>query len=105
MCVAARLTNLDSHRAWQTFLRDRSNHSSPNSAQTEAACAGALGVQLGGGNYYFGEYVDKPTIGDATRPIEREDIARANKLMYVTAALGVGVAACVGLFSKAGKAR
>ena len=105
MCVAARLTNLDSRRAWQTFLRDRSNHTSPNSAQTEAACAGALGVQLGGGNYYFGEYVDKPTIGDATRPIEREDIARANKLMYVTAALGLGVAACVGLFSKAGKAR
>lgn len=105
MCAAARLTNLDPQRAWQTFLRDRDKHTSPNSAQTEAACAGALGVQLGGGNYYFGEYVDKPTIGDAVRPIEAEDITRANKLMYVTAVLGLGAAACVGLFSKAGKAR
>lgn len=100
MCVAARLVNLDSNRAWKTFLRDRNNHTSPNAAQAEAACAGALGVQLGGGNYYFGNYVEKPTIGDAIRPVEAADIGRANKLMYATAALGLGVAACIGLFSK-----
>ncbi|MBQ3328741.1 MAG: cobalamin biosynthesis protein CobD [Eggerthellaceae bacterium] len=105
MCAAARLTSLDPHRAWQTFLRDRNKHSSPNSAQTEAACAGALGVQLGGGNYYFGEYVEKPTIGDATRPVEAEDIVRANKLMYATAILGLGTAAFIGLFTKAGKSQ
>lgn len=103
MCAAARLVDLDPQRAWKTFLRDRHNHTSPNSAQTEAACAGALGVQLGGGNYYFGKYVEKPTIGDATRPVEAADIARANKLMYATAALGLGAAALIGLFSKAGR--
>lgn len=105
MCAAARLAKLDPHRAWGTFLRDRSKHTSPNSAQTEAACAGALGVQLGGGNYYFGEYVEKPTIGDAVRPVQAADIARANKLMYATALLGLGVAACIGLFSKTGSSR
>ena len=97
MCVAAGLAGFDAKRAWNVFLRDRMNHTSPNSAQTEAACAGALGVKLGGGHYYFGEYVDKPTIGDDTRPVEVEDIARANKLMYATAALGAGVACAMAL--------
>ncbi|HAM15478.1 MAG TPA: cobalamin biosynthesis protein CobD, partial [Eggerthellaceae bacterium] len=104
MCAAAGLANLDPRRAWQIFLRDRDNHTSPNAAQTEAACAGALGVQLGGGNFYFGEFVEKPTIGDATRPLEVEDIARANKLMYATAVLGVAASAVVGLLTRASKA-
>ena len=103
LIAAARITGMDAKGAYKIFLRDRHNHTSPNSAQTEAACAGALGVQLGGGNYYFGKYVEKPTIGDATRPVEAADIARANKLMYATAALGLGAAALVGLFSKAGR--
>lgn len=97
MCAAARVVGFDAQRAWNVFKRDRLNHTSPNSAHTEAACAGALGVQLGGGNTYFGEYVDKPTIGDATRPIEAADISRANTLMYVTAVLGLGAAALAGL--------
>lgn len=97
MCGAAKLTGLDARRAWRVFKRDRLNHTSPNSAHTEAACAGALDVQLGGGNYYFGKFVEKPTIGDDVRPIEAEDIPRANKLMYATAALGLGVAAGLGL--------
>ena len=96
MCAAAKLAGLDAKGACKVFLRDRLNHASPNSAHTEAACAGALGVQLGGGNVYFGKYVDKPTIGDATRPIEAADIERANKLMYATAALGLGLAAAIG---------
>ena len=96
MCAAAGLVGLDAHEAWRIFKRDRLNHSSPNSAHTEAACAGALGVQLGGGNYYFGEYVEKPTIGDATRPVETEDIVRANRLMVATAALGLACAAVAG---------
>ena len=96
MCAAAALSGFDAKRAWNVFKRDRLNHTSPNSAHTEAACAGALGVQLGGGNYYFGSYVEKPTIGDDTRPVETEDIARANKLMYATAALGIGVASVLG---------
>ncbi len=97
MCAAAQIAGFDAKRAWDVFKRDRLNHSSPNSAHTEAACAGALGVQLGGGNYYFGKYVEKPTIGDDTRPVEAADIKRANKLMYATAGLGLGVATVFGL--------
>ena len=97
MCAAAGLVRLDARRAWKVFKRDRLNHASPNSAHTEAACAGALGVQLGGGNTYGGVYVDKPTIGDELRAVEPADIARANKLMYATAVLGLGVAAIAGM--------
>ena len=97
MCAAAQITGLDARGAWHVFKRDRLNHSSPNSAHTEAACAGALGVQLGGGNWYFGKYIEKPTIGDDKRPIQTDDIRKANNLMYATAALGLGAAACVSL--------
>ena len=69
------------------FCRDRYNHASPNSAQTEAACAGALGLQLAGDAWYFGERYHKPTIGDAVREIEDADIIRANCLMYGAAVL------------------
>ncbi|MBO4365089.1 MAG: cobalamin biosynthesis protein CobD [Eggerthellaceae bacterium] len=88
MCLAALLVHQDARGAWRIFKRDRLAHSSPNSAHTEAACAGALGVQLAGSNYYFGKLVEKPTIGDATRAVETADIARANRLMYATASLG-----------------
>ena len=67
--------------SWRIWKRDRRNHASPNAAQTEAACAGALGVQLAGPAWYFGEYYDKPTIGDPERPIEAEDILRTNRMM------------------------
>ena len=85
--------------AWRIFLRDRRKHKSPNSAQTEAACAGALSVQLAGPAYYFGKRVEKPYIGDPIRPVEKEDIIRANLLMLCTAGmcyvLGVSVLASV----------
>ena len=80
LCAAAPLVGQDGAAAWRIFRRDRLNHKSPNSAHTEAACAGALGVQLGGPSRYFGEWVDKPTIGDAARRVEAEDIRRANDL-------------------------
>ena len=93
-CAAAALTGSDAKGAWRIWRRDRRNHASPNSAQTESACAGALNVQLAGPAYYFGEYYAKPTIGDALRPIEPEDIRRANKMMYAESllALGLGLA-------------
>lgn len=72
-------------RAWKTFQRDRYQHASPNSAQTESVCAGALGIQLAGDASYFGKIVKKPFIGDAIRPVETEDIRRSNRLMMVTA--------------------
>ena len=89
MCLAASLCKLDGAHAWKIFKRDRLNHKSPNSAHTEAACAGALGVQLAGNSYYFGKLVEKPTIGDALRPIEVQDIKRANCLLYATSALAL----------------
>ena len=93
--VAAAITGNDAKGAWRIWRRDRRNHASPNSAQTESACAGALGVQLAGPAYYFGEYYDKPTIGDARRAVEPEDILRANRMMYAESllawALGLAV--------------
>lgn len=68
--------------AWKIWRRDRRNHASPNSAQTEAVMAGALSVQLAGPAWYFGEYYDKPTIGDPLRPVEPGDILRANRMLY-----------------------
>ena len=94
MLFASLLCRMDAKGAKKIFLRDRYNHKSPNSAQTESVCAGALGVSLSGDNYYKGELVHKPTIGDSLRPAEKEDIKRANKLMYATAwtALLAGIA-------------
>ena len=67
--------------AFKIWRRDGRNHKSPNSAQGEAAAAGALGIRLGGGAYYFGEWVEKPTIGDDRRPIERSDVGKCNNLI------------------------
>ena len=77
----------DGQGAWRIWRRDRRKHASPNSAQTEAACAGSLGMQLAGNASYFGKIVKKPTIGDDIRPVEHEDIRRANELLYRTAFL------------------
>ena len=87
--AAAAFMHNDAKGAWKIWRRDRRNHASPNSAQTESACAGALGVQLAGPAYYFGEYYAKPTIGDALRPIEPEDILRANQMMYVASSFAL----------------
>ncbi len=94
-CVAAALTGNSPKGAWRIWRRDRRCHASPNSAQTESACAGALGVQLAGPAYYFGEYYAKPTIGDPLRPIEPEDIRRANRMMYAESVLALAVGLAV----------
>lgn len=75
--------------AIEIFKRDRFNHKSPNSAQTESVCAGALGLKLAGDAYYFGKLNHKQTIGDELKAIEAIDIVRVNNLMYVTALLGL----------------
>ena len=72
-------------QAWKIWRRDNRKHASPNSAQTESVCAGALGVQLAGDASYFGKIVKKPYIGDSTRAVEPEDIRRTNRLMNRTA--------------------
>jgi adenosylcobinamide-phosphate synthase len=72
-------------RSLKIFFRDRLQHKSPNSAHTEAACAGALGLRLGGDNYYFGKLVHKPGIGDDLHSVRAEDIPLSCRLMYATA--------------------
>ena len=73
------------------FIRDRKNHSSPNSAHAEASVAGALGVQFGGRVSYFGKEADKPTIGDKIKDFELEDIKKNIKIMYVASFLSLAV--------------
>lgn len=82
MLAAAFVLGMDYRNGFRIFKRDRYNHKSPNSAQTEAVCAGVLGLKLAGDAYYFGELVHKPTIGDEIREIEPEDIRRACTLLY-----------------------
>ncbi len=87
MIVSAPLLGLDSRNAYRIWKRDRRNHASPNSAQTESACAGALHVRLAGDAWYFGKLHRKPYIGDNDRSIETEDIRRAGRLMYAASVL------------------
>ena len=87
--VASGLAGQNAKNAWRIWRRDRKNHASPNSAQTESACAGALGVQLAGPASYFGQKVDKPYIGDALRPIEPNDIEKACKALYLASSLAL----------------
>ncbi len=91
LILSAPLAGLDGRNAWRIWRRDRRNHASPNSAQTESAAAGALHVQLAGDAYYFGKLYKKPTIGDDDRPIGPEDIARVNRLMVTASVLSLEV--------------
>ena len=87
MIISSFILGLDGKNAFKIFLSDRFNHASPNSAQTEAVCAGALDVMLAGDAYYFGKLYKKKTIGDNIRKIEPKDIKNANNLMYMTSVL------------------
>lgn len=93
LMVAATLFLKDGNprRAWKIYRRDCRKHASPNSAQTESVCAGAMGIQLAGDASYFGKIVKKPYIGDPVRQVEIEDIKRTNRLMYITAFLCEGI--------------
>lgn len=95
MMAAAYLVRLDGKKARQIYVRDRHNHASPNAAQTEAVCAGALGVQLAGNAYYFGKLYEKPTIGDPDREICLTDIVRTCRLMYGTSCLMLALGVCI----------
>ncbi len=93
MSAAAPVVGLDGRNALRIWRRDRRKHASPNSAQTESACAGALHVRLAGDAWYFGKLHKKPYIGDDDRPIEAEDIRRANLLMYAASLLMLVISA------------
>ena len=84
MIISAAILGYDARGAARIWKRDRRKHASPNSAQTESACAGALHIRLGGPASYFGVVHDKPTLGDPDRPVERADVSRSCRLMYGT---------------------
>lgn len=77
----------DGRRGMHIFLRDRNKSTSPNAGQTESVVAGILGIRLLGDAVYFGKTVHKETVGDEVRPIEKEDVHRAQKLLYACAIL------------------
>ena len=87
MIVSAFLLRFDGKNAFRIWRRDGRKHASPNSAQTEAVCAGALGIRLAGPSSYHGTLIDKQYIGDDTRSLEAGDIVSANRLMYTTSVL------------------
>ena len=87
--IASMILGYDYKNSLKIFIRDRKNHSSPNSAHAEAGVAGALGVQFGGKVSYFGKEVDKPVIGDKTKDFELEDIKKNIKIMYATSFLSL----------------
>ena len=98
MLLAGGLLGLNFRNGWKIFLRDRYNHASPNSAQTESACAGLLGLRLAGDAWYHGVLHKKKYIGDALRPITPEDIPLSDRLMYATAVLTLVI--CLILLSR-----
>lgn len=88
---AAFILALDYKNSYRIYKRDRYNHTSPNSAHPESAVAGALGIRLGGTNYYFGKIVEKPTIGDKNKVIEISDLYKTNNILLVVTLLGFSV--------------
>lgn len=94
--AAAYLLKLNAKAALIIGWRDRYQHKSPNCAWSEATVAGALGIRLGGPNYYFGELVDKPWLGDDTRAIEQQDIQITIALMYWVASLAIILFTAIG---------
>ena len=93
MCIAALPAGENPVQAWKIWRRDRLKHESPNSAQTESAMAGALGIVLGGPGVYHGQLKNKPYLGLPGRRAEAEDIVRACRLMVISCVLGVGLLA------------
>jgi adenosylcobinamide-phosphate synthase len=92
MIACAYLPGFDGRGAFRIWRRDRRKHPSPNSAQTESVCAGALGIRLAGPASYMGVAHDKPYIGDDTRPIRDDDIISANRLMAAASVLALALA-------------
>jgi adenosylcobinamide-phosphate synthase len=95
--AASAMLKFNPQDAFRILRRDRFNHASPNSGHPEAACAGALGIALGGSAYYEGKLEEKPLIGENIRPIECEDIKRSIALMYTSSLLFLPIACAVRL--------
>jgi adenosylcobinamide-phosphate synthase len=97
MIASAAFLGFDGKNAFRIWKRDKRRHASPNSAQTESACAGALHVELAGPASYFGVLHEKPFLGDPDRAIERADVKRSCTLMYGTSVLLLVLLEAIGL--------
>lgn len=95
--LSSYILKLDYKNSYKIYSRDKYNHSSPNSAHPEAAVAGALGLKLGGANYYFGKLVEKPTIGDNIKNIDISDVYKTNNILYLVTTLSYLVAVVLNL--------
>ncbi|MDR2782254.1 MAG: adenosylcobinamide-phosphate synthase CbiB [Treponema sp.] len=95
LIISAAMLHFNAGNARKIYKRDRFNHASPNSGHTEASCAGALGLMLGGDAYYGGKLEQKPVIGDELRRAEAFDIVRAVRLMYVSSVIFVVIAGAI----------
>ncbi len=95
MLAAGGLMGMNLKNGWKIFRRDRFNHASPNSAQTESVCAGLMGLRLAGDAWYHGVLHKKKYIGDPLREIQHQDIPRSCRLLYVTA--GLTLLLCAGV--------
>lgn len=102
--LASAVCGFDGVNAFKIWRRDRHNHKSPNSAQTEAVYAGALGLRLAGGAFYFGKWVEKPFIGDDIREIEVKDVLKSHRILFVSSLICMAVCMaftfCVLMFIK-----
>ena len=97
MILSSFFLRYDYKNAFKIYKRDRYNHASPNSAQTESVCAGALDIQLAGNAYYFGKLYEKPTIGDNIREINYDDIKKANRLLYCTSFISIVIISIINI--------
>ena len=99
MILAGGMIGKNVKNGLKVFVRDRKNHKSPNSGHPESAIAGLLEIQLGGTNTYFGNVVEKPTIGDAIKTLKASCIADTNRVMFASELLmfGLGVAIILNL--------
>jgi len=89
LVAAAWLSGFNGTGAWRIMRRDAHLHPSPNAGWPEAAVAGALDIQLGGGAVYFGEFQAKPTFGDAHQSLSIHQYRRMIKLLYMATGLGL----------------
>ena len=97
MCICAFFCGMDAGNAFRIMKRDHANHLSPNCAWSESAAAGAMHIQLGGTHTYFGKVVEKPTIGDNDRSVERRDILLSNRLLYAASVMMAAIVAAAGV--------
>ncbi|PWW06502.1 adenosylcobinamide-phosphate synthase [Paenibacillus cellulosilyticus] len=81
------LPGMSGRRSIQAVWKFAKKHPSPNSGIPESAAAGALGIELGGINRYFGQDSERARLGWPLRPLAAGDILQTVKLLYITTLL------------------